>query len=379
MATQLLVIAGEASGDLHGGHLLRELKKRQPDLTLVGIGGGSMTPYLDEKIADLKDLGVVGFLEILRHLPRLWQLKQRLHQRLSHGDIHDVLFIDYPGFNLRLAQSFRRAFPHVRLHHYVCPQVWAWRPQRIPLLGQTLTTLYCLFPFEVPLFKNYAVRAVCLGHPLLDWVKPEVSRDEFFNELRLDPSRPFVTLLPGSRPEEIRRLLPAMAAMVSRAQRDRPTLQWVLALAPTISIDLVNSLIHGLPIHVVTDRSYASRAYAEAAVVASGTATLETALLKVPFLAVYRLHPFSFWMAKHLVKLPYFSLANVVMGSKIIPELLQKEVQSETLWVELKKILGPEGRAAQMGAMTLLRERLGHSGAMERIAEDLLEQIRGSR
>jgi lipid-A-disaccharide synthase len=379
MATQLLVIAGEASGDLHGGHLLRELKKRQPDLTLVGIGGGSMTPYLDEKIADLKDLGVVGFLEILRHLPRLWQLKQHLHQRLSHGDIHDVLFIDYPGFNLRLAQSFRRAFPHVRLHHYVCPQVWAWRPQRIPLLGQTLTTLYCLFPFEVPLFKNYAVRAVCLGHPLLDWVKPEVSRDEFFNELRLDPSRPFVTLLPGSRPEEIRRLLPAMAAMVSRAQRDRPTLQWVLALAPTISIDLVNSLIHGLPIHVVTDRSYASRAYAEAAVVASGTATLETALLKVPFLAVYRLHPFSFWMAKHLVKLPYFSLANVVMGSKIIPELLQKEVQSETLWVELKKILGPEGRAAQMGAMTLLRERLGHSGAMERIAEDLLEQIRGSR
>jgi len=379
MATQLLVIAGEASGDLHGGHLLRELKKRQPDLTLVGIGGGSMTPYLDEKIADLKDLGVVGFLEILRHLPRLWRLKQQLHQRLSHGDIHDVLFIDYPGFNLRLAQSFRRAFPQVRLHHYVCPQVWAWRPQRIPLLGQTLTTLYCLFPFEVPLFKNYAVRAVCLGHPLLDWVKPEVSRDEFFNELRLDPYRPLVTLLPGSRPEEIRRLLPAMAAMVSRAQRDMPTLQWVLALAPTISIDLVNPLIHGLPIHVVTDRSYASRAYAQAAVVASGTATLETALLKVPFLAVYRLHPFSFWMAKHLVKLPYFSLANVVMGSKIIPELLQKEVQSETLWVELKKILGPEGSAAQIGGMTLLHERLGRSGAMERIAEDLLEQIRGSR
>jgi len=141
----------------------------------------------------------------------------------------------------------------------------------------------------------------------------------------------------------------------------------------------VNPLIHGLPIHVVTDRSYASRAYAQAAVVASGTATLETALLKVPFLAVYRLHPFSFWMAKHLVKLPYFSLANVVMGSKIIPELLQKEVQSETLWVELKKILGPEGSAAQIGGMTLLHERLGRSGAMERIAEDLLEQIRGSR
>ena len=379
MATKLLVIAGEASGDLHGGHLLRELKKRQPGITLVGIGGASMTPYLDEKIADLKDLGVVGFFEILRHLPRLWRLKRRLHQRLSQGDIHDVLFIDYPGFNLRLAQSFRRAFPHLGLHHYVCPQVWAWRPQRIPLLGQTLTTLYCLFPFEVPLFKDYSVRAVCLGHPLLDWVKPEVSRDEFFKELGLDPYRPLITLLPGSRPEEIRRLLPAMASMVSRSQLEMPTIQWLLALAPTIPSDLVRPWIQGLPIHIVADRSYASRAYAQAAVIASGTATLETALLKVPFFAVYRLHPLSFWMAKRLVKLPYFALANVVMGSKIIPELLQNEVQGETLWVELKKLLTPEGSASQIGEMTLLRERLGHSGAMERMADDLLEHLHVSR
>lgn len=375
MAPTLLVIAGEASGDLHGGFLLRELKRRHPGLTLVGIGGASMSPYLDEKIADIHDLGVVGFLEILRHLPRLARLKGRLHQRLRQGDIQDVLFIDYPGFNLRLAQSFRREFPHLGLHHYVCPQVWAWRPQRIPLLGQTLTTLYCLFPFEVPLFEPYPVRAICLGHPLLDWVKPEVTRDEFFKELRLDPYRPLVTLLPGSRPEEIRRLLPAMANMVSRSQRDHPTLQWVLALAPTIPEASVDPWIQGLPIHVIRERAYASRAYAQAAVVASGTATLETALLKVPFLTVYRLHPLSFWLAKRLVQLPYFSLANVVMGSKVIPELVQHEVQGETLWVELKKLLTPEGSVSQIGAMTILRERLGQSGAITRIAEDLLQQL----
>ncbi len=377
MVNKLLVIAGEASGDLHGGHLLHELKKRRPDLTLVGIGGASMTPYLDEKIGDLKDLGVVGFLEILRHLPRLWRLKKQLHRRLNQGDIQDVLFIDYPGFNLRLARSFRRSFPTLGLHHYVCPQVWAWRPQRIPVLGQTLTTLYCLFPFEVPMFKDYPVRAVCLGHPLLDLAKPEVSREEFLKELRLDSYRPIVTLLPGSRPEEIRRLLPPMVEMVSKSRLEMPNLQWILALAPTISPDLVNPWIQGLPIHVVIDRSYASRAYAQAAVVASGTATLETALLKVPFFSIYRLHPFSFWMAKRLVKLPYFALANVVMGAKIIPELLQNEVQSETLWVELKKLLSPEGSALQIGEMTLLRERLGSSGAMERIADDLVQHLHG--
>jgi lipid-A-disaccharide synthase len=375
MKQTLLVIAGEDSGDLHGAELLRELKARRPDLRIVGVGGPRMAPFLDRKLADVKDLAVVGFLEVIRHLPRLNQLFKRILAVAAEEDIAAALLIDYPGFNLRLAKALRKQMPAVKLHQYVCPQVWAWKKGRIPELGRTLDTLYCLFDFEPELFRGYPVDARFVGHPLVELVKPECDRETFFRETGLDPARPLVALLPGSRKGEIQRLLPPMAELALRWRRERPQVQWVLPVAPTLDDPFVNISLGHAPVTLVRDRSYAARAYADAALVASGTATLETALLGTPFAIVYKLNPLTYQLARRIVKVPHFGLANVVAGRAVAPELLQGEVNAERLGVELVRLLEPVTARRIRAELGAVRGRLGEPGAAGRVAEDLLRKL----
>ncbi|HJW09604.1 MAG TPA: lipid-A-disaccharide synthase, partial [Holophagaceae bacterium] len=317
----LLVVAGEASGDLHGAELLRELKARRPELRILGVGGEKMTPYLDRKLADVRDLGVVGFVEVIKHLPDILRLKKAIVAAVAEEDAGAALLIDYPGFNLSLAKTLRATRPAMRLHQYVCPQVWAWKKGRIPTMGKLLDTLYCLFDFEPALFKGLPVEALWVGHLLVEVVKPELDRAAFFAETGLDPGRPLVALLPGSRAGEITRLLPPLAELVRDWSARRPGVQWVLPVAPTLDDAFVRGFVGDLPIKLIRDRSYAARAYADAALVASGTATLETALLGTPFAIVYRLNALTYGMAKRLVKLPHVGLANIVAGREVAPEL----------------------------------------------------------
>lgn len=372
MTATLLVVAGEASGDLHGSEILKALKARRPDLRLVGIGGSLMTPFLDRKLADVKDLGVVGFVEVLRHLPALNRLFKDTLAAAAEERVAAALFIDYPGFNLRLAKALRKAQPAVRLHQYVCPQVWAWKKGRIPELGRILDTLYCLFDFEPALFQGLPVEALWVGNPLVEAVRPEVDRATFFQETGLDPSKPLVALLPGSRKGEARRLLPPMAEL-ARAWGGR--CQWVLPLASTLDEAFVASLLGGAPVKLLHGYGYAARAYADAALVASGTATLETALLGTPMAIVYRLSPLTYLAARWLVKLPFFGLANVVAGKGVYPELVQGEVNAPRLASELEALLAPGARAALAPEVAAIRARLGAPGAAERVAEHLLSQL----
>jgi lipid-A-disaccharide synthase len=373
----LLVIAGEASGDLHGGEILKAVKARNPGLRIIGIGGAGMTPFLDRKLADVRDLGVVGFVEVLKHLPALLRLKKEILRVAREEDIGAALFIDYPGFNTRIAKALKAIMPGVRLHQYVCPQVWAWKAGRIPMLGQTLDTLYCLFDFEPPLFEGHPVEALWIGHPLVEVVKPEVDRETFFRETGLDPSRPLVALLPGSRQGELDRMLPPMVQLVEAWHRDpvKRRVQWALAVAPTFSSRDVKERLGGAPVTLVEDRGYALCAYANAALVCSGTATLEAALLGTPFAILYKLHPLTYQIAKRLVKLPYFGLANVVAGKKVVQELLQHEVNPVGLGAELEQLLDA-GVSAKMRAELLeIRPRLGKPGAADRVAEHLLKSM----
>ncbi len=186
--TTLLVVAGEASGDLHGAELLRELKAREPGLRIIGVGGAGMTPYLDRKLADVGELGVVGFVEVLRHIPKLLALKKEILRVAVEEKIDAALLIDYQSFNLSLAKSLRKALPSVRLHQYVCPQVWAWKAGRIPVMGRLFDALYCLFDFEPRLFQGLPVEALWVGNPLVETVRPEVDRETFFHATGLDPS-----------------------------------------------------------------------------------------------------------------------------------------------------------------------------------------------
>ena len=375
MSPTLLVIAGEDSGDLHGSELLRELKARRPDLRIVGVGGPRMTPYLDRKLADVQDLAVVGFVEVIRHLPRLNRLFKAILAAAQEEAISDALLIDYPGFNLRLAKALRRDLPAVRLHQYVCPQVWAWKQGRIPELGTVLDTLFCLFDFEPELFRGYPVDARFVGHPLVELVQPECNREAFFAETGLDPHRPLVALLPGSRRGEIQRLLPPMADLVRRWEQARPEVQWVLPVAPTLDSEFVRGYLQGAPVLLVQGRTYAARAYADAALVASGTATLETALLGTPFAIIYRLNALTYQIAKRLVKVPHFGLANLVARREVAPELLQDEVNPGRLGQELTRLLDPENARRLRAGLAEVRGHLGEPGAAARVAEQLLLKL----
>lgn len=375
MNQTLLVIAGEDSGDLHGAELLRELKARRPGLRIVGVGGPRMTPLLDRKLADVKDLAVVGFIEVIRHLPRLNRLFKQILAAAAEEGISAALLIDYPGFNLRLAKALRQQQPAVKLHQYVCPQVWAWKKGRIPQLGTGLDTLYCLFDFEPELFRGYPVDARFVGHPLVELVKPECDRGLFFGETGLDPARPLVALLPGSRRGEIERLLPPMAELATRWRQERPEVQWVLPVAPTLDPAFIRLHLGEAPVTLVEGRTYAARAYADAALVASGTATLETALLGTPFAVVYRLNALTYQMARCIVKVPHFGLANVVAGREVAPELLQDEVNARRLGVELARLLDPDVARHVRAELGEVRGHLGEPGAAGRVAEDLLGKL----
>ena len=375
MTQTLLVIAGEDSGDLHGAELLRELKARRPDLRIVGVGGPRMRPFLDRKLADVKDLAVVGFIEVIKHLPRLNRLFKQILAAAREEHIAGALLIDYPGFNLRLAKALRKQDPGVKLHQYVCPQVWAWKKGRIPDLGRTLDTLYCLFDFEPDLFRGYAVDARFVGHPLVEVVKPECDRAAFFAKTGLDPARPLVALLPGSRTGEIQRLLPPMADLARRWRQERPEVQWVIPVAPTLDPAFVRARLGGAPIALVEGCTYAARVHADAALVASGTATLETALLGTPFAIVYKLNALTYQLARHIVKVPHFGLANVVAGREVAPELLQDEVNAERLGLELARLLDPGVARRVRAELGEVRGHLGASGAAGRVAEDLLKKL----
>jgi len=373
----ILVIAGEASGDLHGAEILRELKARRPDLRIIGVGGALMTPFLDRKLADMRDLDVVGYVGIIRHLPRLRRLFKGILAAAAEEGIGAALFIDYPGFNLRMAKALRQAMPAIRLHQYVCPQVWAWKAGRIPGMAKTLDTLYCLFDFEPRLFEGYPVEALWVGNPLVETAVPEVSREAFFARTGLDPAKPLVALLPGSRSGELHRLMPPLVELVKawQALPERRDTQWVLPVAPTLSDAALAPHLGGAPVHLVHGLGYAARAYADAALVCSGTATLETALLGTPFAIMYKLNPLEYHLAKRFVKIPHFGLANVVAGRLVAPELLQQEVNADRLGQELAALLEPGRAAAMRGELALIRAHLGEPGAANRVAEHFLGKL----
>jgi lipid-A-disaccharide synthase len=370
----LLVIAGEASGDLHGAEILRALRARRPDLRLVGVGGSLMSPFLDRKLADVQDLAVVGLVEVIRHLPRLKRLFGQILEVAAEEGIGGALLIDYPGFNLRLAKALRRALPRVRLHQYVCPQVWAWKPGRIPQLGRTLDALYCLFDFEPGLFQGLPVEALWVGNPLVETAVPELDRTEFFARTGLDPARPLVALLPGSRRGELHRLMPPLVQLVRdwQARPEHRAIQWVLPVAPTLEVAALESQVGDTPIRLVQGLSYAARAHADAALVCSGTATLETALLGTPFAIIYKLSPLTYFAARRLVRIPLFGLANVVAGREVAPELLQGEVNPRRLGAELERLLEPAVAARMREELAGIRAHLGPPGAADRVAEHLL-------
>jgi lipid-A-disaccharide synthase len=365
------IIAGEASGDLHASNLMKELKKQDAGATFRCWGGDLMAEQGAVLVRHYKDLAFMGFLEVALHLNTITKNIRFCKKDILSWQPDVVILVDYPGFNLRIAE-----FVHeqgLRVYYYISPQLWAWRSSRVRLIKKYVDRMFVILPFEKDFYARYGYNADYVGHPLLDVINEETTfsdRINFLKEHHLS-ERPLIVLLPGSRRQEIRKMLTTMMKMLPAF----PQYQFVIAGAPSISPDFYNDITDGHPIPVITGQTYTLLHYAGATLVTSGTATLETALIGAPQVVCYKGSMFSYLIARMVVNVKYISLVNLIMEKEVVKELIQNEFNRENLFMELGKICkGPE-REKMIQEYALLREKLGSNGASARTASLIIQYI----
>jgi lipid-A-disaccharide synthase len=376
-ALRLLLSAGEASGDMYAARLATALKQRA-EVEIFGMGGPQMRAAGVEIVTDYSEVSVVGISEILSHLPSLIRAMRRLVTEAERRQPSLAILTDFPGFHLRLARKLKGR--GIRNAYYICPQFWAWRPWRARIVRRRFAQSLCIFPFEEDFYANAGVPVRFIGHPLVGAVHPSVDRATFFNEQHLDQGRPVVAVLPGSRRAELNQHLPILGKACQLIHRASHA-QFVIAAAPSNNLALVRECWPpDLPIRVVEARTYDALASSDAAIVSSGTATVETALLDVPMVVVYRVTPLTAFLAKPLVRTPFFSMVNLIAGKRVVPELIQNEFTPERVSREVLQLLrDPDARQAMRVDLAEVRHRLGPPGAVERAADAILDLVRNTR
>lgn len=371
----VMISAGEASGDRLGAGLARSLFRLRPDVRIVGMGGDEMESAGVRLVQHASEVAVVGFVEVIRHLPTIRRAMARLVAAMRHERPDVLVPIDFPDFNLRLAA--RAAVEAVPVVYYVSPQVWAWRRGRVRAMRKVLRRMLVLFPFESAFYEGEGVPATFVGHPAAA-SRARAIRGELLPRLGVDPRQPVVALLPGSRVGEAGRLFPLMLEAAQVLRRTHPTAQFIVPKAATIPDGFLEGLsasagIEGVAIH--------SGAYpgilevADAGAVASGTATLDAALSGLPFVAVYRMQPLSYLIAKALVRVEHVAMPNLVAGKRIVPELVQAACTSEAIAREVGSFLDEPARAdALRFGLSGVREQLCGDGAFDRAAAGVLAE-----
>ena len=377
MAKRIMIVAGEASGDLHGAGLVREARKLDPHLHFFGIGGQRMREAGVDILVDAGEMAVVGLVEVATHFDVISRAFLTL-KRLLISDPPDLLIlIDYPDFNLRLAKVAKGA--GVRVLYYISPQVWAWRVGRVKKIGRVVDRMAVVFPFEVPFYEREKVPVTFVGHPLVDSARPSLSRQEAQTRFGLDPSRRTVGLFPGSRRNEIKNLWPTIIATAELLRRGFPDLQFILPLATSLKRGDLEPLLDGsgLGIRVVENEAYDVMQVCDAIVTVSGTVTLEIALVGVPMVIIYRVSPLTYFIGKRLVKVEHIGLCNIVAGERVVSELIQDEAGPERIAAEIGRILTDRQYAASIVArLGHIREKLGSGGGSARVAALALDMLR---
>jgi lipid-A-disaccharide synthase len=360
---KVLFVAGEASGDLHAAGVAAALRRIRPELELAAVGGPRLAEQGVELIHRDNQLGVMGFVEVLRHVPRHFLLLRTIRKMLRQGEVAVLILIDYPGFNMKVAAAAKEA--GVPVLYYVTPQVWAWGAGRIPRLAQLVTKAAVILPFEEPLLRGFGIDATFVGHPMLDRAVNMPTRVEAREALRLPQNTPVLALFPGSRQQEIDRHIDDFVATASELQRRTPGLEVLVSVAPTVALDSARC-----PFRLVHSASLSVLRAANVALCKSGTTTLEAAIADCPLVVAYRTGRISFALAKRLVKVPNIGLVNVVAGREVAREFIQDEIVPSRIADVLSELLIKDSRRRWevLSGLAEVRAKLGTPGAADRVA-----------
>ena len=389
---QILVVAGEASGDDHAARLVAAIRERCPQAEFLGIGGEAMAAQGVRILTPAAELAVVGLMEVAGHLPAIWQALRTIGRVLSTARPDLVILVDFPDFNFWVARLAR--YWRAPVLYYISPQVWAWRTYRVRTLARLTDRLVVIFPFEADFYRQRGVTVDYVGHPFRETLPPLADRRAFLLGHNLDPEALTIALLPGSRAGEIERHLPTMLKAASLIRRSIPQTQFILPLASTAPAELVQSMVSGeggvgagfkpaptaLRLRIIPGQAYQALGAAHAAVVASGTATVEAALAGAPAVIVYRVSPLTFALARRLVRVAHVGMANLLAEARVFPELIQDDFTPERLAHEVLSLIQDPGRikAVRRGLATVIR-RLGGPGASARAARVALELMTSAR
>jgi lipid-A-disaccharide synthase len=371
---KLYVIAGEASGDLHGSNLMLAMLNQEPSVQFRFWGGDHMTDVAGKPVKHIRELAFMGFVEVVMNLRTILRNIRQCKKDIAQFQPDAIVLIDYPGFNLRIAEwAHAQGIPVL---YYISPQIWAWKQNRVHKIKQVVDRMYCILPFEQAFYAKFGVEVDFVGHPLIDAIEAyrigHFDKEKFLKESGLD-HRPIIALLPGSRKQEISIKLPIMLEAADRFADDY---QIVVAGAPSSPLNFYTPLLKGRKVIVVQNKTYDLLSTASAAMVTSGTATLETALFKVPEVVCYKGSAISYQIARRLIKVPYISLVNLIMNREVVKELIQHECNADSIAEEMRRVLpGGQGREKMLNDYNQLIETLGGSGASAKTANLMLKTI----
>jgi lipid-A-disaccharide synthase len=372
----IMIVAGEASGDMHGAHLVREILKINPALNFYGIGGNKLKEEGVQLLASASDMAVVGLTEVISKLGKILKIMGIMKRSLDERRPDLVILIDYPDFNLPLAKAAQKR--GIKVFYYISPQVWAWRKSRNGQNKKTVDKMEVILPLEDDTYGREGFAVSYVGHPLLDMVKLNYSKQELRKKFGLAGDKITIAIMPGSRPSEVRKLMPELMRAAEILQKEIPAIQFVLPLADTLQETEVVEFISGsrVKVKIVSGQTYDVVSCADLALVASGTATLETALLKVPMVIVYKLSLLSYAIGRLIVDVKNIGLVNIIAGKTIVPELIQKDASGKRIAEEALTILkNGEKRQEIIKELEAIRGRLGEPGAARRAAQIACDMI----
>lgn len=371
--SKILISAGEASGDIHAAAVTAAIKKIDSSAQVFGMGGEALRAAGGEVLFDIKDHGVMGFVEVIKKLPDLFKLRSDFAKVMDERKPDCMVVVDYPGFNMKLAKlAHDKGIPVVS---YIAPSAWAWNKGRAKNVAKIVDKVACIFPFEYDVYKEAGAPVEFVGHPLLDIVHPSMEKAEAIAWAGKESGRPLVLIMPGSRLMEIEKMLPNLLAGAKLLQEQMPQVQFAMPRAGTIPVELLQDKIKasGLTLKITEGHNYDLFSVADLALATSGTVTLEAALCGLPSIIVYRTSALNAFIARRVINIPNIGLPNIVAGRQILPELLQEDFTPEKLAATAAELLRPESRLRLNEDLAYMKQRLGEPGAVGRVAQLILK------